>query len=342
MPLKVLFATSAGDDHHSACLWDGLCDLLGEENVYDAGFTPSLHAGSGWGGACARVGMGGNMAKPKDENEVKGTNGSTGRVSGFRAGRCWSGETDFDLLVLNAAFLRDHDWHWAHTMRLALKPGGKVAFCEGWDGAGEWHNPWTESNPPFPVDAVFRREFDPAVGYGYPCPVHSLLMACPRRWTDGSDNADRPIDVFYAANYTSHPLRWEVLSAMWQTRNPHRSIGASRGVGFENYFDFLRQSKLAICPPGAAAADSLRTWEVVACGAIPIFVGYPAYKREPWFAKDEAFHCDTAAQLPGVIDHALTGVDLTMMRLFLRDQVMANHTTRARAKRMLDLLGMVP
>ncbi len=321
--MRVLFATCRGDDYMSACVWDGLQDALGEANVYDAELTPNLHSPT----ASGPVGRVGTLT-------ATGTSGNCTHIAGAREGRVLAEEGDFDLLVLNACFLREHDWHWPWGLRRRLRTGGKVAYVEGWDSAHEVHDPMRESGPPFHVDAVFRRELDPAFNYPYAC--HSLTMAAPARWFH--PEGERPIDVFYAANWNSHPARWDVLSQMWRTKTRHWSIGASRGVGFDAYFDFLRQAKLALCPAGAARGDSLRTYEIIACGAIPVFVDYPPWKREPWFGDSEAFFCETAETLPRLLDMALSW-DLGPMRQHLREYALVNHTTKARAERMLRLTG---
>jgi hypothetical protein len=103
----------------------------------------------------------------------------------------------------------------------------------------------------------------------------------------------------------------------------------------------MTRSKLGLCPTGAngESFDCLRTWEVVAGGAIPIFIGWPDRIREPWFADDEHFWCHDANQLPDIIDRALD-MDLKFMRVKMQANAKNNHTTKARAQKILDVLGM--
>jgi hypothetical protein len=309
--MKVLFVSSRSNDYVASCLWDGLGELLGENNVYDAVNAPSLHLGT-------------------DDNPCS-------RISASRKGRTLSdNDGPFDLMVINACFLREYEWGLVRVLRERLTKDARIAFIEGWDSATEVHE------PPFPVDAIFRREIDPRRSYPYNRvgnkQPHSLMMAAPRRWFCHTD--DRPFDVFYAANVETTPFRWDVLSKMWQTKTKHKSIGASCSITFSKYFDVLHTHKLAICPPGAGeCGDCLRTWEVVAAGCIPIFVEDKRYTREPWFADDECFRVQHPDMLPYKIDEALS-MDLKPMRDKMQAHVLAEHTTAARASRLLKLTGL--
>jgi hypothetical protein len=311
--MRVLLATCASDDYLSACLYDGLQELLGEGNVSDAGFTGALHAGHNLG-PCARVGA-------------------------WRVGRRLDASEGaaYDLLILNACLTRDHpDWHWAAMLREChLRPGGRVALVEGHDGYNEVHL------PPFECDAYFRRELDPTFPYPYPKAPHCLMMGAPRRWFELGEH-ERPIDVYYTAASLGTSHRWDVCAAAYQTKTRHRSIVGSTGVGMELYFSWLVQSKIALCPAGAGnCADCLRTWEVVAKGAIPVFVGYPERTRDPWFEPDTYRRCPDASALPETIDALLSmpPAKLADARRRLLATALQDHTTVARAKRLLELTG---
>lgn len=315
--MKILFLTRNTDDYLATCLWHGLRSILGD-NVVDATGSPSLMLPSG---------------------------SPNGRILGGIGGRSLnSGRYDhqsFDLLVINACFLADHDWHLAITLRHQwLKDHDNVVLVEGADGANE------VNAPPFRVRAVFRREIDPSLQYGYGCSVYPLSFAAPPEWFYGSGcgySQDRPWDVFFAGPTDASPTRWSMMEKVWQTRGPHRSLIASRGIGMHQFFDDLKQSKLALCPPGAANSVALRTFEIAASGAIPIMIGLPAWTRDPWFQDGEhCFTCETVDSLPGTIDRALAMGDdgLGAMRRRLVEHARQWHTTVARARRLLDVVGM--
>lgn len=325
--MEVLYATAKGNDFLASCVWDGLQELLGQEHVWDANDVPCLHNSSAGCDPCARV-------------------------SSSRHGRHWRGPADeraslfpvptsFDLLVVNAAFLRERDWHWPLSLREYLKPGGKVAYLEGWDGASEVHNPYTESDPPFHVDAIFRREIDPRVAYPYEC--HCLMFAAPSRWFC-RDAHERPSDVVFSGHAVGDypPDRWEQLRQIFQTTRQHRSVAASMGIFTDHYLYFrqLQQFKLGLSPAGGGwCGDCMRHWELIASGVIPIFCGYQPRVREPWFDDRHVFTLERPEQIPALIDHALS-IDLRPMREAMQEHALTHHTTKARAEKMLRVLGI--
>lgn len=312
---RAIFVTCQRGDYMSSVLWDGLNEVLGSENVRDAARSPCLHPTAL------------NEEPPGDPNLNVG-----------RHPKAWNnflGDTEgnFDLMVIVDAFLCDYsDWKWPDSLRARLRPGAKIVFVVGLD-SWEW-----EPTPTFPVDAVFRREILPGHPYrGHP---RSLMMAAPSRWFGHSkvEDSARYLDVFYSGNPSS-PVRWEVASMMFQTKKKHRSLGATvAGVPYRTYFQFLREAKLALCPPGAGS-DCIRQWEVVACGAIPVMVGHPPRVRDPWFTDDEIFTC-SVDDLPATIDRALSE-DLTARRERLVQKAFAHHTTKARAETILRAVGLL-
>src|SRR5215469_925488 len=90
--MKILFATHDEADYLASCLWDGFQEVVGVENVYDAGNNFTLHE-----------------APLVQSNYAPYHNVSSGRGNGKRLNI----ERNFDLLVLNACFLKNHDWHYA-------------------------------------------------------------------------------------------------------------------------------------------------------------------------------------------------------------------------------------
>jgi hypothetical protein len=316
--MRVLFvAPRNSPDFLASCLWDGLQEVCGEANVVDAVGCPWLHLGSDGCGSdvvravsCVRNGV------------VKDNEGLSSLC---------------DLLVINACFNREHDWPWIVQFLELLTPTGKVAYVEGWDAA------WQVHPPKIHVDAYFRKEIAPNVAY--PMPPHYLTFAAPERWFL-LDNGRRTCDVFFSGNpntcLPAHPIRWPALGEVFRTRNTHRSIIATTGMGLDyfRYFAAMRQSKLCLCLPAADNADSFRTFEAIACGAVPIFVDYPLHHRDPWFPRDACITC-TVSTLAEHIDEALSH-DLAPRRAALRDHALKYHTTAARARQMLTALGMTP
>jgi hypothetical protein len=323
--MKVLFAGPRSPDHLACCVWDGLQEILGEQNVVDAVNSPWLHALS-LEKLCQQQGSG---ERQFDFSLIIQS------ICGTREGRKLKANDkgEFDLLVLISSFNRDEGWEWARAWMSWLRPNGRVAYVEGWDAA------WQIEKPHMPADAVFRKEISQQVQYPYD-PQH-LTFAAPERWFAWKEET-RPYDVLFVGNPNAgHPnhldLRWRMLSEVFRTRRHHASVIATRGIGHDKWFQLLRQSKLALCPTAADSSDSLRTYEAVACGAIPVFVGYPDYKRKPWFGGEHCISC-TVDTLADHLDNALSH-DLTPMRQKLREHALEHHTTAARALKVLTTLG---
>jgi hypothetical protein len=189
------------------------------------------------------------------------------------------------------------------------------------------------------IDAAFRKEIDP--GITYPYRPHHLGFAAPSRWIlPGTENFERNCDLFFSGNpdacLPGKEVRWPALGRVFQTRRSHKSVLATCWLGYDRYFEMLRMSKLALCPSGADLTDSLRTWEAVACGAVPLFVGYPPWVREPWFSNEACLSC-TVDTLAEHVDEALAH-DLAPRRRQLMKEVWDNHTTAARARQLLEVL----
>jgi hypothetical protein len=322
--VKTLFVSSHGDDYCATVLAHGLSKLPGVELVlaqpmgcYDAiqGDNP-----------CNRIVR--DLVVPDVDGLIA--------INPFLMG---PKDRDFDLMVVNACFLREHKYEWLDKFLDRLTPNGVEVWVEGWDSCNECHAPVFGRN----IKAVFRRESLPREdAYNYK--PHSLMMAAPPHWFDHAgenDRHERPVDVFYAGAVMASPERWACLSRMFQTKRQWKIIAASCGISFTTYFDHFRTARLAVCPVGAAGGfDCLRTWEAVSHGCIPVFVGWPNRVREPWFSLGCYFQVSTSDELPDMLDYVLNLTDLEERRTRMLAEAWEWHTTTARAARMLDIAGV--
>lgn len=315
--MKVLFASAANTPDMSAgFLWDGLQTALGPENVADATYGKALRGSpDGWWA---------------NDRPIRWN------PEGHRCPQpC---EDDFDLLVATSTFLRDHDWGWLDNLSALLKPNGKVIWFETLDGAAD------VTPVGVGVDAVFRREIDPAIQYPYGHKPLSLLCGVPERWFDDPKygwTAEKPYDVFNVSNAvsTGHPARWSSLAPTFCTLRRTKSL-AGDGVLQPNtaYLELARKFKLIVDGPGGSgASDNGRTWETISLGGVPIFVDQQCRPRWPWFTGEHCFWCDRPDQLPAVIERALDS-DLDAMRLRLKAHALAWHTTEQRARQFLRMV----
>lgn len=326
--MKVLFVTSRHRDYLALQTWDGLCDVLGEENVVDAVGCPWLHRSS----------VLDYLASPQATAESRRgyhTGFACAAMVGMREGRTLERAEDyFDLLVMHSCYADDA----ADIIGGRLAPWNKAVWIDGGDDA---HYAVV---PPLTFDAYFRKEIDPAWAYPYQ-PQH-LNFSAPERWFEPlGEEADRDVDIFFCGNPTTNHQgadRWGCCRHVFSMQRRCNVIMGTCGLGWAHYLSLLRRSKFALCPSGAAGCDSMRTFEAVAAGAIPVFVGYPERVREPWFPQDLVVQVADHHHLHEVMDSALDGHDLGPMRRGLREWCLKHHTTRARAQRVLDVLGVMP
>lgn len=324
--MRCLFVGPLDQDYLGSCLWDGLQEVLGEENVVDAVGSPWLHRSS-----CDRLCNDESMQRLASPPIMR-------EVGASREGMTLTDLSgDFDLIVLISSFERQHDWPWLMARMLTrLRHDGKIAYVEGWDAAWDIRPPRTR------VDAVFRKEISNRVSYPYL--PHHLTFAMPSRMFVETADGERPCDVFWSGNpeacHPHHPVRWPMLGRVFHTRQHHRSVIATTALGWPVYWGLLRTSKLALCPSGADDTDAMRTYEAVACGAIPVFVGYPDHVRDPWFPPETCFNC-TVDTLAEHLDEAL-GNDQSRRRRLLLAHAREYHTTRVRANKILSVLGVKP
>ncbi len=326
--MRALLACSRGDDYQASTIWDGLQELLGEENVFDAAAepTPMLHR---FMHKQSTVGC----VEPYSGGYIPGLS-PCANVGAWRDGRMIEDmDGQADVLVVVAKFLEDRPehWQWIEMLQDRCTADHKVIYIEGWDSVDQCETPIVYPN------ACFRREMD-GRKYDLPHAPHPLGFAAPSRWFMTSDHP-RDIDVFYAgAGASTHPVRGHMLGKVFETRERHNSIIASMGVGTPVYWDCMRRAKLALVPPGGGdCSDTLRFWEAVACGAIPVMVGHPHRVQEHWFGGDAIFECSSPLTLPDVLDFALERNDLPRMRRRMQEHAMKWHTTAARARRMLEV-----
>jgi len=309
--VKILFVSGRHCDWLASTIYLGLIGRYGRRNVFDA-----------TGGDRSMTGMPCFTEPTLDD------------------------ERGFDLLVINACFRANHDWHFilGHCgvsskgePNARLKKTCKIAYVDGWDLAHEFYA------PPFAVDGVFRREIDPTLIYPYT--PHWLGFGAPKRWYRDADNERRPIDVFFGGSERSHPIRWETCREVFKA-NRHTAVISLHTEGYslppEHYFEYLSRSKIGLCPLGGGGCEAVRTYETAAAGAIPLFVGKVLHdNQEGWFTPGfDCLYSHTADGVPHLLDTCLNSPEGMKA---LRENVLVTakrHTVRARVNKMLRILGV--
>lgn len=258
----MIFLAGREPDYLSAILYRGLVELLGPHRVCDIGPSYYLH----------------------DNCDVSSRTGRNitceeiGRCAGF-AGLDSRYYQDVGLLVINNSHLRDTGGSWSRAEFLCdqLQDSARVVYVIGDDHTGPY------SMPPFRVTTVFQREIDPDQSES--STSQPLLFGCLSAWIHDAPSdaslADRPIDVFYAGSATDVGRR-SLPHKMAQLCDAGLSIvcGSGKGISRAAYMDMLCHSKMAICPTGGGnCSDTLRNWEAIASGSLPILPSHPCRMR---------------------------------------------------------------
>lgn len=310
----------------AAYLWGGLVDLLGQDAV-DAWDCYSLQ-GRSW-------------CNTDDADQLRMVGGQRSWPHRVKA----DDEDDFDILVGVTSMLRSRTWDDFFRLKRYLKKDGKVAYVETYDSPEDIFPPDRQE-----VDAIFKREIDPAVPYRKfyfgrnPLP---LLCASYEHWFQHF-NHNKTRDVFCVQNALTtgkaHPMRYEVTKRVFMTSRWHDSLVSSSGcLPLDVYLGMLNQYKLCVsCPGGGCSCDQTRMWEAMGFGVIPVLCGHPCRVRWPFFnygadpGVHDIFYC-AVDELPSVIEIALAA-DLTPMRKRMKAKALRDHTAAARAKQMIDLV----
>ena len=103
---------------------------------------------------------------------------------------------------------------------------------------------------------------------GYPANCHEMLGKV--------GDIPRDLSWFFAGQIT-HDRRKEFADSLWNC--PPRSIfwqtdGFGKGYSPEDYFYYMRRSKIVPCPAGPLTPDSFRFAEALEAGAVPILDAY--------------------------------------------------------------------
>jgi hypothetical protein len=328
--MKVLFVAADSADYTAAILWDGLRSALGWQNVYGMRDYHSLNNRNELGEYDAHL------------HRWTGTYYSSDTRVRCKYHTPQPGEDDFDLLIGVTSFLRQEVWAYLdHQRQARLKKGGKVVWVDTLDAANEIFN------PPFPVDAVFKREIDPAIQYPYGHQPLPLIASAPERWFCDFDY-QKENDVFSVQMARSDPRRWDVCPQVFRTRHRGVSLAGSGGIyPAATYVAVMKTFKLCVIAPGGGGqCDTPRQAEAIACGSIPVFCAMPSRIHEAhhpsgaslhWFSHDEIFWVPTVEELPEALDNALDA-DLTAMRQRLKVRALRDHTSEARAKQFLAMI----
>lgn len=258
--MRAVFIASREPCYMAASIWRGMNEVLGIGNVLD---TPAF---SGQWPHYLHDDMG-----PKTGQLSNRACEAIGRFpgSGFETRWDWTGGKSVpgtipcensihaDLVVLNYSSWKDtQSWATASDVLDHIYSGYKLAYVCGDDHTGPY------PDPPVPETVRFQREMDHLNG------AIQLSFAAPADWA--CSDVNRPIDAIFcgAVNNIERRNAVDLLCEAAKCRGMSAVIAAGeRRIAWRRYMELLRQSKVAICPPGAAGCrDTMRHHEAEASG----------------------------------------------------------------------------
>lgn len=324
----VIFLAGAEPDYLSAMLFRGFVEFLGANRVFDVAPSYYLHFDDDSNSS--------RLCRNITCEEIGRCDGLIGLLrNGELDPRILANETDRIVFVLHNSHLRDTAGSWVRAQEIyeSLPQSAKVVYIIGDDHCGPY------AMVPFMVSVVFQREIDPQ----RPEAITSqpLPFGCLPSWLPDVPSTDRPIDVFYAGSPTDSN-RCSMPHKMARLADAGLSVvcGTGKGMPRSVYMEMLRHSKMAICPTGGGnCSDTLRNWEAIAAGALPIFPSHPNRVRGGFGLESVLdFHSMTWENLVERLTHMRHSVDWTRVVRELSCLARVNTTTE-RARRVLQYVG---
>lgn len=310
---RLLVLTIPGYDPGMDVLFDGLCSVLGPENVTEFPYKPLLH---------------GQHAEAADNYPTTFNHPGTPRSLAWICEHLHAGHFD---VVLFADLLKTIP---RETMDRILAAGSKIpwAVVDGWDDASNNLPLMREHLAPVIPCAYFKREMIAGVDYGQeaiPLPLSYPGGRVPRAFPRKRTQA-----LFWAGNryYGQRRLYLEHVEAAMNTT-------LNQKYPQHEYIEALQSSHLGLCLFGFGF-DTVRYYEVPAHGALlmaerpPIRIPFNFIEgRDALFFDDLR---DLLAKLDDLFQHPQRIPEMAQNghRHFLR-----YHTSSARARQLLHSLA---
>lgn len=337
--MRVLFLNHPEADFGGYFLWNGLCELLGHEQVVDFPSKFSYHGETHGYPSFYRN----HDARFEGVMWKQGPNGPMGLTGPFDFARARPAGPDyglgelreqlragrFDLVVCESP--RATVIQSLRELRDVLPP--RVVFHDGEDHTVVH----LEHVREFGLRLYLKREFTPeaerVVRQAIPgCQVKPFpFSSCVEPETDGN----RDIDIFCAIGAT-HPVRAKIVELVKALGNEGFRVDTGR-YNWKEYIARLRRSKLAIAPRGFGQ-DTARRWEIPMTGALMVQERLSLLEEEPLQDGVHAAIYDPNGSDVEKKIRAYLASDDTRARVASqgRAYVLERHTNAARARRMLD------
>ncbi len=310
---RLLILTHDHSDFGMDTLYDGLCSLLGQQNVVEYPWKPSLH-GCGEKGANNYPCVFNYESRPRSVNEI---------VSELKANR-------FDLII----FADVVQMAYPEVVRLFMETGKHlpVVLYDTWD------NSYTSLETVLAylgrktVDLFFKREMLEGVDYGprtFPLPFGYPDSLIP----SGLEHLERADDIFWAGK------RIWGLRPIYIPRIEKR-LGRKFDQTYpqEEYAKRIRSARIGLSFFGSGF-DTVRYWELPAHGAM-LFAERPPIQIPHNFKDGEtAVFFDDLPELEEKLDHYSSHpAEVARIATAGHQHFKSHHTTSSRARQFLGYL----
>jgi len=306
---RVLILTHDHSDYGLDTLYDGLCQVLGPENVVEFPWKPTLHGQRGesaLGYPCLFDYPGAPRTPGQIEAELH------------------AGEYD---LILHADVVQQK---YRDTIRrfLAAAPGIPVVVYDTWDNL---HNLLPNTLEYLGIDNVllyFKREM--VAGFPYGDNARPLPFGYPDRLVPAELPEDRPRNLFWAGKrlFGLRPLYLDWLA-------PQHGLSPEQKYIQSEYARALDESRIGLSMFGYGF-DTVRYWELPAHGVMMLAERPPILIPHDFQDRVHAVFFDSLDELDAAIDHYLARPEETAaIAAAGRRHFLQHHTSSARARQFL-------
>lgn len=330
--MKVLFLTDSSPDYGADYLYDGLCCLLGPENVVDFPSKPTLHL----------------VRESEARFDCDLFWPSHGLFEEEVVGMLYAG--DFDVIVLPT--LRPGAVAAARTLKGDVPNGWAKAARIGFDGEdGDANVRDLYEELAGPLAGFFKRELPVGATWGSPLPFGypaRRMRMVPRDYIPGG--VFERWGVFYCAHiweWVGRGMRARLCDALREAIPPdHLFLSVSRdGDERLSLSDYHRQQQraLAAIVPAGRGYWTNRYWEAVADGALVIAEAPVNREIGPDMIltdEMEAFYFETPGEAAERAVWAIKNqAEVREMVIRAQWKLLGYNSTLARAKQLLAVTG---
>lgn len=253
--MKILFLIHPEQDYGEAFIFQGLCELLSQENIILYPFKLSY------------LGINDNFYLLHRENKL----GSTCPVPYMipKRMRMYPFEEIFDLMHEFDFIILSSPRHYpVHALRFIKKIYGKIPKPLIFVDSEDSDTLRTDLIEEFKPQVIFKRELTHSIDNVYPLPFSSTIPYLQEKF----DDQNKTLDLFCTLGFT-HSIRKEVIDFLLEkkiTESSYLSLDIPEDLragkykpmlSYQDYLKAIASSKIAISVRGHGR-DTVRYWEI--------------------------------------------------------------------------------